>query len=189
MSAEAHRATGATSTEKLGEHRTRHGELTAEWNALDKSVKDARIRIDTLKITSGDSSHGNCFSCLQDLSHEDAIALIASQERDIAAAEISKAEVKKLGEVETEAIATLTALIAACARDAAAADRASSEAEAQVARTESLIATGEPDFDTPEHIKQAAYAAIAAGATKYTPTPAARPEYPVSQRGFFTGKP
>jgi aspartate aminotransferase len=33
------------------------------------------------------------------------------------------------------------------------------------------LTTGEPDFDTPEHIKQAAYAAIAAGATKYTPTP------------------
>ena len=27
---------------------------------------------------------------------------------------------------------------------------------------------GEPDFDTPEHVKQAAYAAIAAGETKYT---------------------
>ncbi|OPG72175.1 aspartate aminotransferase [Pseudomonas ogarae] len=33
------------------------------------------------------------------------------------------------------------------------------------------LTTGEPDFDTPEHIKQAAYAAIASGATKYTPTP------------------
>ncbi|WP_223471804.1 MULTISPECIES: aminotransferase class I/II-fold pyridoxal phosphate-dependent enzyme [unclassified Pseudomonas] len=33
------------------------------------------------------------------------------------------------------------------------------------------LTTGEPDFDTPAHIKQAAYAAIAAGATKYTPTP------------------
>ena len=33
------------------------------------------------------------------------------------------------------------------------------------------LTTGEPDFDTPDHIKQAAYAAIAAGATKYTPTP------------------
>ncbi|MGF6281734.1 aminotransferase class I/II-fold pyridoxal phosphate-dependent enzyme [Pseudomonas silensiensis] len=33
------------------------------------------------------------------------------------------------------------------------------------------LTTGEPDFDTPEHIKQAAYAAIVAGATKYTPTP------------------
>ncbi|WP_223531607.1 aminotransferase class I/II-fold pyridoxal phosphate-dependent enzyme [Pseudomonas sp. GL-RE-20] len=32
------------------------------------------------------------------------------------------------------------------------------------------LTTGEPDFDTPEHIKQAAYAAIASGATKYTPT-------------------
>lgn len=32
------------------------------------------------------------------------------------------------------------------------------------------LTTGEPDFDTPEHIKQAACAAIAAGATKYTPT-------------------
>lgn len=33
------------------------------------------------------------------------------------------------------------------------------------------LTIGEPDFDTPVHIKQAAYAAIAAGATKYTPTP------------------
>lgn len=33
------------------------------------------------------------------------------------------------------------------------------------------LTTGEPDFDTPVHIKQAACAAIAAGATKYTPTP------------------
>jgi aspartate aminotransferase len=33
------------------------------------------------------------------------------------------------------------------------------------------LTTGEPDFDTPEHIKQAAYTAIDAGATKYTPTP------------------
>jgi len=33
------------------------------------------------------------------------------------------------------------------------------------------LTTGEPDFDTPEHVKQAAYAAIAGGATKYTPTP------------------
>jgi aspartate aminotransferase len=33
------------------------------------------------------------------------------------------------------------------------------------------LTIGEPDFDTPDHIKQAAYAAIAAGATKYTPTP------------------
>lgn len=33
------------------------------------------------------------------------------------------------------------------------------------------LTTGEPDFDTPEHIKQAAYTAIDGGATKYTPTP------------------
>jgi aspartate aminotransferase len=33
------------------------------------------------------------------------------------------------------------------------------------------LTIGEPDFDTPDHIKQAAHAAIAAGATKYTPTP------------------
>lgn len=31
------------------------------------------------------------------------------------------------------------------------------------------LGTGEPDFDTPEHIKQAAAAAIEAGKTKYTP--------------------
>ncbi|MBX8486600.1 aminotransferase class I/II-fold pyridoxal phosphate-dependent enzyme [Pseudomonas cichorii] len=36
------------------------------------------------------------------------------------------------------------------------------------------LTTGEPDFDTPEHIKQAAFKAIAAGATKYTPTPGVR---------------
>ncbi len=31
------------------------------------------------------------------------------------------------------------------------------------------LGAGEPDFDTPEHIKEAAYKAIAEGATKYTP--------------------
>ncbi|MBT2474058.1 aspartate transaminase, partial [Microbacterium sp. ISL-103] len=31
------------------------------------------------------------------------------------------------------------------------------------------LTVGEPDFDTPEHIKQAAIAAIDAGETKYTP--------------------
>lgn len=36
------------------------------------------------------------------------------------------------------------------------------------------LTTGEPDFDTPEHIKQAAYEAIARGETKYTPTPGIR---------------
>ncbi len=33
---------------------------------------------------------------------------------------------------------------------------------------------GEPDFDTPEHIKQAAAAAMRAGETKYTPTAGTR---------------
>lgn len=33
------------------------------------------------------------------------------------------------------------------------------------------LTTGEPDFDTPKHIKQAACTAIENGATKYTPTP------------------
>ncbi len=31
------------------------------------------------------------------------------------------------------------------------------------------LAAGEPDFDTPEHIKEAAIAAMQAGKTKYTP--------------------
>ena len=30
------------------------------------------------------------------------------------------------------------------------------------------LGAGEPDFDTPEHIKEASYAAIAEGQTKYT---------------------
>jgi aspartate aminotransferase len=33
------------------------------------------------------------------------------------------------------------------------------------------LGAGEPDFDTPDHIKQAAIAAIGAGETKYTPVP------------------
>lgn len=36
------------------------------------------------------------------------------------------------------------------------------------------LTTGEPDFDTPEHIKQAAVAALARGETKYTATPGTR---------------
>ena len=31
------------------------------------------------------------------------------------------------------------------------------------------LGAGEPDFDTPENVKQAAYAAIKSGKTKYTP--------------------
>ena len=33
------------------------------------------------------------------------------------------------------------------------------------------LTTGEPDFDTPDHVKQVAYEAIARGETQYTPTP------------------
>ncbi len=33
------------------------------------------------------------------------------------------------------------------------------------------LGSGEPDFDTPQHIKDAAVAALAAGQTKYTPVP------------------
>lgn len=48
------------------------------------------------------------------------------------------------------------------------------DALARRARAEGVdvvgFGTGEPDFDTPEHIKEAARAALAAGATKYTAT-------------------
>ena len=37
------------------------------------------------------------------------------------------------------------------------------------------FAAGEPDFDTPEHIKEAAVAALKAGKTKYAPTPGIDP--------------
>lgn len=48
------------------------------------------------------------------------------------------------------------------------------------------LTTGEPDFDTPAHIKQAAYAAIAAGATKYTPTPGVKALRVAVQRKLHT---
>ncbi|SCZ19076.1 MULTISPECIES: aminotransferase class I/II-fold pyridoxal phosphate-dependent enzyme [unclassified Pseudomonas] len=48
------------------------------------------------------------------------------------------------------------------------------------------LTTGEPDFDTPTHIKQAAYAAIAAGATKYTPTPGVKALRVAVQRKLCT---
>jgi aspartate aminotransferase len=37
------------------------------------------------------------------------------------------------------------------------------------------FAAGEPDFDTPEHIKEACIAALRGGKTKYTPTPGIEP--------------
>jgi aspartate aminotransferase len=37
------------------------------------------------------------------------------------------------------------------------------------------FAAGEPDFDTPEHIKEACIAALKAGKTKYAPTPGVEP--------------
>lgn len=42
---------------------------------------------------------------------------------------------------------------------------------------------GQPDFDTPEHIKQAAIDALHAGQTKYTPTPG-----PMEARAAISGK-
>ena len=39
------------------------------------------------------------------------------------------------------------------------------------AKAKALQAAGEPDFDTPDHIKEAAIAALRAGKTKYAPTP------------------
>jgi aspartate aminotransferase len=50
---------------------------------------------------------------------------------------------------------------------------ASARASALAAQGRDVISltTGEPDFDTPEPIKQAAIAALARGETKYTPTP------------------
>lgn len=49
---------------------------------------------------------------------------------------------------------------------------ASARAAALAAQGRDVISltTGEPDFDTPEHIKQAAIAALQRGETKYTPT-------------------
>lgn len=49
---------------------------------------------------------------------------------------------------------------------------ASARASALAAQGRDIISltTGEPDFDTPESIKQAAIAALARGETKYTPT-------------------
>jgi aspartate aminotransferase len=48
------------------------------------------------------------------------------------------------------------------------------------------LTTGEPDFDTPEHIKQAAYAAIERGATKYTATPGVKALRQAIQRKLHT---
>jgi aspartate aminotransferase len=47
------------------------------------------------------------------------------------------------------------------------------KAKALKASGENLIAftAGEPDFDTPEHIKEAAFSAAREGFTKYTATP------------------
>ena len=47
-----------------------------------------------------------------------------------------------------------------------------SKAKAMKAAGEDVVGfgAGEPDFDTPQHIKDAAVAALAAGFTKYTPS-------------------
>src|ERR1044072_7106650 len=47
------------------------------------------------------------------------------------------------------------------------------KAKAMLAAGEDVcsFAAGEPDFDTPDHIKEACIAALRAGKTKYGPTP------------------
>lgn len=51
------------------------------------------------------------------------------------------------------------------------------KAKALIAAGEDVcsFAAGEPDFDTPEHIKEAAVAALKSGKTKYAPTPGIEP--------------
>lgn len=51
------------------------------------------------------------------------------------------------------------------------------KAKAMIAAGEDVcaFASGEPDFDTPEHIKEACIAALKAGKTKYAPTPGIEP--------------
>jgi aspartate aminotransferase len=51
------------------------------------------------------------------------------------------------------------------------------KAKALIAAGEDVcsFAAGEPDFDTPEHIKEAAIAALKSGKTKYAPTPGIEP--------------
>jgi aspartate aminotransferase len=51
------------------------------------------------------------------------------------------------------------------------------KAKALIAAGEDVcsFAAGEPDFDTPEHIKEACIAALKAGKTKYAPTPGIEP--------------
>ena len=51
------------------------------------------------------------------------------------------------------------------------------KAKALLAAGEDVLnfAAGEPDFDTPEHIKEACIAALKGGKTKYAPTPGIEP--------------
>src|SRR5215207_2717775 len=51
------------------------------------------------------------------------------------------------------------------------------KAKALIAAGEDVcsFAAGEPDFDTPEHIKEACVAALKGGKTKYAPTPGIEP--------------
>jgi len=48
------------------------------------------------------------------------------------------------------------------------------------------FAAGEPDFDTPEHIKEACIAALRAGKTKYAPTPGIEPLRQAIAEKYFT---
>lgn len=140
--AQAH-TEGEAATVQVGEHRTRHGELTAEYVTLRKSVVDAQARIATLERSAADTDHASCFTCGQGLSHEDALALIDSQKRDIAASEASKLTVKADGEAKNAEIKTWEATVAQFRASKAAAERTASETSASVARAETLIATKE----------------------------------------------
>ncbi len=48
------------------------------------------------------------------------------------------------------------------------------------------FAAGEPDFDTPEHIKEACIAALRGGKTKYAPTPGIEPLRAAIAERYFT---
>lgn len=133
------RANADTWTAEIAAAKTRHGVLKNQWAAQKQIIDDSAARIETLKLTAEDTEHAECFTCGKHLSADDAVALIASQERDIAAAIARQAEIKAEGVAATAASEEASAQYAALLVVAADHDREATNAVVAVTRAQELV--------------------------------------------------
>lgn len=123
----------------IAENTTSYGRLKADWAAHKASIDDALARIATLTRTAEDTDHAECFSCGQHLTNTDALALIASQHRDIDELTAKQVAARAGAVAAKDAAAAAQTTRDTLLAEAVAHDTAANETAVAVTRAETLI--------------------------------------------------